>query len=553
MHESFPITKSLRRIALTQADSRLKPIEVFPGCQKILGPENWGVLIEQCTHANQWNDFPTILENNISALGLPPYSPDLARLEAFLFELKNQETPALPKIGSLCVNPTLQVVNLGWKNLVSLLPIHSNRKKDEQPQPEAVMILLWRNLNTGVIHVCEADNEALLALKLVVEAIDRRETARACDVTIGALDRAIERTVNRGILLTPPSKIRRNPVTFPQANIYDEKFLNASVFTLQWHITQRCDLHCKHCYDRSNRVMPSFEEAVRVLDDFSDFCRGHFVSGQVSFTGGNPLLYPDFINLYRETADRNLQIALLGNPANRETIEELKKIKEPVFFQVSLEGLEKHNDSIRGDGHFQRSLQFLDILNDLNIYSMVMLTLTHDNMDQIIPLADLLRHRTDLFTFNRLSQVGEGVNLSLPSSDAYRSFLNDYLEAAKENPIISLKDSLFNILRYQNQSGLFGGCAGYGCGAAFNFVALLSDGEVHACRKFPSSIGNIGKQRLDEIYHSPLAQQYRHGCQGCRECRIRPVCGGCLAVSYSHGLNVFEERDPFCFMDQIIR
>jgi hypothetical protein len=35
---------------------------------------------------------------------------------------------------------------------------------------------------------------------------------------------------------------------------------------------------------------------------------------------------------------------------------------------------------------------------------------------------------------------------------------------------------------------------------------------------------------------------------GCSRCPIRPVCGGCLAVSHSFGLNVFEERDPFCFM-----
>ena len=31
----------------------------------------------------------------------------------------------------------------------------------------------------------------------------------------------------------------------------------------------------------------------------------------------------------------------------------------------------------------------------------------------------------------------------------------------------------------------FGGCTGFGCGAAFNFMAVLPDGEVHACRKVP--------------------------------------------------------------------
>lgn len=41
-------------------------------------------------------------------------------------------------------------------------------------------------------------------------------------------------------------------------------------------------------------------------------------------------------------------IAILGNPASRDQIEKILDIKRPTFFQVSLEGLQKHNDTIRG-------------------------------------------------------------------------------------------------------------------------------------------------------------------------------------------------------------
>ncbi len=92
-----------------------------------------------------------------------------------------------------------------------------------------------------------------------------------------------------------------------------------------------------------------------------------------------------------------------------------------------------------------------------------------------------------------------------------------------------------------------GGCAGYGCGAAFNFVSLLPDGEVHACRKLPSPIGNICKQTFSEIYYSEIASQYRAGSSACKDCDIRPVCGGCLAVSYGFGKDIFTELDPYCF------
>jgi selenobiotic family peptide radical SAM maturase len=179
---------------------------------------------------------------------------------------------------------------------------------------------------------------------------------------------------------------------------------------------------------------------------------------------------------------------------------------------------------------------------------MVMLTLTSDNMDQVIPLAELLRDRADVFHFNRLSLSGEGANLRLPDREGYREFLQRYLEAARKNPVMGLKDNLINILRHEEGVEPFGGCTGYGCGAAFNFVSLLADGEVHACRKFPSPIGNIHDQGLAEIYDSDPAKRYRAGCGACTGCKIRAACGGCLASAHSHGLNVFEEKDPFCFM-----
>ncbi len=145
--------------------------------------------------------------------------------------------------------------------------------------------------------------------------------------------------------------------------------------------------------------------------------------------------------------------------------------------------------------------------------------------------------------------MGEGAALTLPARDDYIAFLESYVKATKHNPILGLKDNLINILRNKRGIKPFGGCTGYGCGAAFNFLAALPDGEVHACRKLPSPIGNLFNQSIEEIYDSEIAQRYRSGSSACRACSIRPVCGGCLASAHSHGLNIFEDKDPFCFMD----
>ena len=88
----------------------------------------------------------------------------------------------------------------------------------------------------------------------------------------------------------------------------------ASSFTLQWHLTNACELCCLHCYDRSSRQALGLADAERILDDFLGFCRARRVSGQFCLTGGNPFLYPHFLPVYRAAAASGCPISILGNP-----------------------------------------------------------------------------------------------------------------------------------------------------------------------------------------------------------------------------------------------
>jgi selenobiotic family peptide radical SAM maturase len=318
------------------------------------------------------------------------------------------------------------------------------------------------------------------------------------------------------------------------------------VFTLQWHLTQSCDLACKHCYDRSHRTDFPFNRAVSLMRELRDFCQRRFVRPQVTLTGGNPLLHPRFFDLYQAAADHGLMIAILGNTCDRATLERMVAIQTPVYYQVSLEGLEQHNDQMRGSGNYRRTLAFLKLLTELGIPNLVMLTLTKANLDQVIPLGRELAGITGGLAFNRLALFGEGAKLTLPSIEAYQAFLNEYAAALPEIPVLALKDSLLNCVFEQQEQPLFGGCAGFGCGAAFNFLSILSDGEVHACRKLPSFLGNIQEQSLETIYGSELATHYRSGSTACSGCDLRSVCGGCMAVTASFGLDPFTCKDPYC-------
>lgn len=322
----------------------------------------------------------------------------------------------------------------------------------------------------------------------------------------------------------------------------------AKAFTLQWHLTNACRFHCKHCYDRTARGAPSWAEALAVLSDFQGFCSKRDVECRISLTGGDPLLYEHFWELYQAIAEARIGVSILGNPIPADVIIRLLRIQKPLYYQVSLEGLREHNDAVRGEGHYDQTIAFLRTARALDLRTHVMLTLTRQNMDQIIPLGDNLRGLTCRFTFNRLSKTGNAADLELPSQREFIAFLNRYLLARLENPVLGVKDNLLSILQRQRGRKPFPGCTGFGCGAAFDFVALLPDGEVHACRKLPSLLGTIRQSTFEEIYNSPAARAYRNGPEGCQRCNLRNVCGGCYAVSQGEGLDPIQDRDPYCFI-----
>ena len=73
--------------------------------------------------------------------------------------------------------------------------------------------------------------------------------------------------------------------------------------TLQWHITERCNLRCAHCYqtDYQGKDMP-LEDMELVLDQFRELLmsftrRTGATHGHINITGGEPVLCQDLFSL----------------------------------------------------------------------------------------------------------------------------------------------------------------------------------------------------------------------------------------------------------------
>jgi selenobiotic family peptide radical SAM maturase len=313
-------------------------------------------------------------------------------------------------------------------------------------------------------------------------------------------------------------------------------------------------MRCAHCYDAAastedapgRRPALRLPQALPILDGLRDFCARRGIPGQVAWTGGDPLLHPDFLDLHAAAAARGLDVAILGNPAPRERVEAIVAIRRPRVWQVSLEGLPATHDAVRGPGSHARALEFLRLLKALGVRAHVMVTLTAANLDEVLPLAASLGGLFDRLAFSRLVRTGRGAALEGAAPAAYAAFARRYVAAAQRDHRLSLKDGLLNLALAEAGLPPAGGCTGAGCGAAFNFLAVLPDGEAHACRKLPSPVGHLLRQPLEAVWGSPAAARWREGTLGCRGCAHRARCGGCPAVAHGEGLDPLLHRDPAC-------
>ena len=84
-------------------------------------------------------------------------------------------------------------------------------------------------------------------------------------------------------------------------------------FTLQWHITHRCNLRCSHCYQDDYSAFSSRKSLETVLNQYSLLLEEYGFKGYLNITGGEPLAHPDLFWLLEEAGNRGITTAVLTN------------------------------------------------------------------------------------------------------------------------------------------------------------------------------------------------------------------------------------------------
>jgi radical SAM protein with 4Fe4S-binding SPASM domain len=291
---------------------------------------------------------------------------------------------------------------------------------------------------------------------------------------------------------------------------------------LEFQITDRCNLRCRHCYigDGLRQDLP-LEKIFKVLKEFEE------IQGlRLLLSGGEPLLNPHFWEINQILREFPFRSILLSN-GTLITKETAKKLRVHEV-QVSLDGMKEGHESIRGEGIFEKTLQAIDNLREANIRVSVATMIHRENLKEFDKLASLIQSKN----------IGEW-NVDIPCISG----------RMKENKDIWVSPSEAGpYLQYGYGGGLHSSEKDATCGA--HLCAILPDGHVAKCGLFSQEpVGSIDEglrvcwDRIPRIQLKELTCN----CPEIEECR-----GGCRFRAKLQG-DIFQQDLFQCYARGVLK
>ncbi len=332
---------------------------------------------------------------------------------------------------------------------------------------------------------------------------------------------------------------------------------------LTLNVSARCNLRCRYCsfFDSDSAVEQELSSA-RWLEAIREAGRLNVM--KIAFGGAEPFLRPDILELMAEAVKSRMRFSAISNGffITRENARAIAAFRRCDAVQVSLDGMERVHDPVRGDGAFAAAVAAIRTLKEAGVPVHTRITLGRHNLGC---LAETVRFLLDELRVDRIStnsvtsfntnrkELGD-LALSLPeyllSMQEHRELPREHQErlSAAAGPWKSLRQWEKIEQRVKARQPRENYCR---CSRIFYSLAIRSDGAVIPCSQYPELVlGNIGEQSLADIWAGTALNELRRrvmdtqaasGLSKCAGCEWRIWCGGaCPSISC---------RDNVCYRD----
>jgi radical SAM protein with 4Fe4S-binding SPASM domain len=330
-------------------------------------------------------------------------------------------------------------------------------------------------------------------------------------------------------------------------------------FYVQWHILDRCNQRCAHCYqsDFGRSREQNWDGLKAVADNMLEAMRVWDAKLDIALTGGEPLLKEELFPLleYLAASKHIGHLSLITNGTLLERhVEALKALKKFKELRISLDGATAEvHDSIRGAGAFAETLRGVEAAKRAGIPVILMFTVMKRNLDEALRLGELCRGvGAEGFILERFVPLGTGTGIrsEVLSGMEFLLLWNRMLDG------LGLEAAPEELICYRGikvvAKGKSGQAYGSECIVGCDGMAVLPDGTVYPCRRLEIPVGNLIKERLTDLWeNSPIIRNLRDrsNLKGkCGDCAIEG-CLGCRAMTHALTGDYLGE-DPHCWVDQ---
>lgn len=285
--------------------------------------------------------------------------------------------------------------------------------------------------------------------------------------------------------------------------------------------TYKCNAKCGMCDTWKHPSKTSEEFRPEILQKIPGGMK------RLNITGGEPLLRKDIEDIVSILDNKTDRLEISTNGYYYDKIESIAKKFPNITIRVSIEGLPKLNDDLRGiENGFDHALRAILRLKNLGLKDIgFAMTISGENCHDLLDLyalvsyldvefANAVVHNSFYFhkEDNQILNKEEVV-------DIFKQFINALLCSQRKNIKRKIKDwfrAYLNLGLLRHVQGLIRTIP---CGAGTDTFFLDPFGRVLACNgsKQPLVMGDLTTQSFEEIWSSEQAENIRKVVQNCSQ------------------------------------
>lgn len=278
---------------------------------------------------------------------------------------------------------------------------------------------------------------------------------------------------------------------------------------IQWRITKKCNLKCRHCYLGDLDGLQLDKSSLFSIAD--ELANSPIM--EITLTGGEALMVDCLPDITNKLVKAGIKINVYTNGLLlKKYLEELEKFNLPsryISLFVSIDGLKDTHDSIRGCGTFDRVIENLIFAKEKGYFITTNTVLNNQNYTDI-PVLFMQLHEMGInkIQISNIIEKGRASQMRLNDSQ-HKEFLAALTKVVSETKSIDsllyadMPDDECNSKVYliSNNGKEFIQTEAWKCSAGLGKATIDANGDVFCCPFINNSkIGNVTKDSLKDIW-----------------------------------------------------